>query len=133
MSQIRPDAWPISTYWCESPERVSQHWYISFCLLMSAVQDYLIGTSLKHSRNANWAVKCSVLFGERGDLLAKLSVFVFQFCDPSQIELFSGRFHRPLRTSLSPTLSDARGPPLEPEKNPEKVLAKQHGVCVCIV
>lgn len=50
--------WPINTYWRESSERVSQHWYVSFCLLMFAVQDYLTGVFLKQSGNINWAVTC---------------------------------------------------------------------------
>ena len=61
--------------------------------------------------------KLGVLFGERGDLLAKFSVFVFGFCDPSQIKLFFGRFHRPLHVWLLVSLSDTCGHPPEPEKD----------------
>lgn len=52
------DQWPISTYWREPDERISQHWYISFCLMMSAVQDYLTGLCLQQQGNLNWATTC---------------------------------------------------------------------------
>jgi len=53
-----PTEWPINTHWRESLERVSQHWYITFCLLMSAVQDYLTAMVLKQHGNLNWTVTC---------------------------------------------------------------------------
>lgn len=43
-------------WWFRSPERSAQHWYITFCLLMSATQDRLTGITLMHQRNLNWAV-----------------------------------------------------------------------------
>ena len=61
------------------------------------------------------------LFGQLGHLSEKLGHLLFQLCDPSQIELFFGRFHlstllmtsQPLHLGLSSTLSDIRGPTLE--------------------
>lgn len=53
-----PEQWPIHTYWQESEKRISQHWYISFCLMMSAVQDYLTGFFLHEKDNLNWATTC---------------------------------------------------------------------------
>ncbi len=72
--------------------------------------------------------KVGQLFSELGVLLEKFSVLVgklsvslFEFCDPSQIELFFGRFHpstllttsQPLHLGLLVVLSDVCGPPLE--------------------
>ena len=48
-------AWPINTHWSQHRE---QHWYISFCLLMSAIQDHLSGLALHASHNLNWATTC---------------------------------------------------------------------------
>lgn len=53
-----PQQWPINTYWQDSEKRISQHWYTSFCLMMSALQDYLTGTYLKEKDNLNWATTC---------------------------------------------------------------------------
>ena len=53
-----PEQWPINNYWQVSNERISQHWYISFCLMMSAVQDYLTGLVLEGKDNLNWATTC---------------------------------------------------------------------------
>ncbi|MFC1793768.1 hypothetical protein ACFL3Q_09310 [Planctomycetota bacterium] len=50
--------WPINTFWQTSDERVSQHWYISFCLMMSALQDNLTGCVLQEKKNLNWATIC---------------------------------------------------------------------------
>lgn len=54
----KPEQWPIHTYWQESNKRISQHWYISFCLMMSALQDYLTGLFLYEKDNLNWATTC---------------------------------------------------------------------------
>ena len=52
------DQCPIATYWRQSPEKISQHWYISFCLMMSAIQDYLTGLCLEEYGNLSWATTC---------------------------------------------------------------------------
>ena len=57
-----------------------------------------------------------------GVLLAKLGVLFFQFSDPSQIKLFFGRFHRPLRIWLLVLLSDTRGHQPESEKSRKRCL-----------
>lgn len=53
-----PKQWPIDNYWRESNKRISQHWYISFCLMMSALQDYLTGLVLQEKNNLSWATTC---------------------------------------------------------------------------
>ena len=47
--------WPTYAYWRESHERVKRFWYVSFCLMMSAVQDRLTGLALREAGNLNWA------------------------------------------------------------------------------
>jgi hypothetical protein len=47
--------WPSHAYWRESDARVKQLWYVSFCLMMSSVQDRLTGLALQESGNLNWA------------------------------------------------------------------------------
>lgn len=42
-------------YWRESDARIKQCWYVSFCLMMSSVQDRLTGLALREARNLNWA------------------------------------------------------------------------------
>ena len=73
--------------------------------------------------------KASDLFGEFGHLLAKFSVFVFGFCDPSLIKLFFDRFHQSLHIWLMVLLSDTRGHQPESEKS-ETVFANQNGACI---
>jgi len=85
-------------------------------------------------RRATWAVSSETCSGQAGVLLtkrrvlpAKFGVFGFKSRDPSQVELFPGRFHpstllltsRSFRAWWLPVLSDVGGPPLEPEKNLE--------------
>jgi hypothetical protein len=51
--------WPSYLYWRENDDRLKQHWYISFCLMMSSVQDRLTGLELYNngiSGNMNWAI-----------------------------------------------------------------------------
>lgn len=59
MSQNPPlrsvDDLPSYKYWRESDARIKQFWYVSFCLLMSSVQDRLTGLALRESRNLNWS------------------------------------------------------------------------------
>lgn len=47
--------WPSHIYWRETDARVKQLWYVSFCLMMSSVQDRLTGLSLRESGNLNWS------------------------------------------------------------------------------
>lgn len=51
--------WPSYRFWTKTPERVAQHWYVTFCLLMSAIQDSLIGMALQDKKNLNWSVTTS--------------------------------------------------------------------------
>lgn len=46
-------------YWHESDVRRAQHFYIGFCLLMSSIQDALLGQRELVSRNLNWSATCS--------------------------------------------------------------------------
>lgn len=46
-------------YWRETPARVKQLWYTSFCLMMSSVQDRLTGLALRETGNLNWATTAS--------------------------------------------------------------------------
>ncbi len=48
-------SWPSHAYWRESAAHVKQLWYVSFCLMMSSVQDRLTGLALQESGNLNWA------------------------------------------------------------------------------
>jgi len=43
-------------WWLGSKRKTAQHWYVSFCLLLSAIQDHLTGISLRNNRNLNWSV-----------------------------------------------------------------------------
>lgn len=47
--------WPSYSFWRESDDRVKQFWYVSFCLMMSSIQDRLTGLALRESGNLNWA------------------------------------------------------------------------------
>lgn len=49
------DDLPSYKYWRESDARIKQFWYVSFCLLMTSVQDRLTGLALRESRNLNWS------------------------------------------------------------------------------
>ena len=48
-------AWDSFVYWRASEARAKQCWYVSFCLLMSSVQDRLTGLALAEAGNLNWA------------------------------------------------------------------------------
>jgi hypothetical protein len=48
--------WPSFLYWTADDSRIKQFWYVSFCLLLSAVQDRLTGIALKESENLNWSI-----------------------------------------------------------------------------
>ncbi|MBI5864554.1 MAG: hypothetical protein HZB38_08610 [Planctomycetes bacterium] len=54
---LPPDVenWPSHAFWRAPESRVKQHWYVSFCLMMSSVQDRLTGLALQESGNLNWA------------------------------------------------------------------------------
>lgn len=54
---LPPDVmdWPSHVYWRDSDAHVKQLWYVSFCLMMSSVQDRLTGLALQESDNLNWA------------------------------------------------------------------------------
>ncbi|MGE0885648.1 MAG: hypothetical protein AB7P14_19035 [Blastocatellales bacterium] len=46
-------------YWRTNPDRLPQRFYIAFCLLMSSVQDYILGLKERESNNLNWSATCS--------------------------------------------------------------------------
>ena len=46
-------------YWRSSPEREAQRFYVAFCLLMSSVQDLILGQKERQSNNLNWSATCS--------------------------------------------------------------------------
>lgn len=48
-------AWDSYAYWRADGARAKQCWYVSFCLMMSSVQDRLTGLALAESENLNWA------------------------------------------------------------------------------
>lgn len=48
-------AWDSFAYWQTGDARAKQCWYVSFCLMMSSVQDRLTGLALYESGNLNWA------------------------------------------------------------------------------
>lgn len=47
--------WPSYRYWRENNDQIKQYWYVSFCLMMSSVQDRLTGLALRETGNLNWA------------------------------------------------------------------------------
>lgn len=46
-------------YWRTSPELLAQRFYVAFCLLMSSVQDSILGQKERASKNFNWSATCS--------------------------------------------------------------------------
>lgn len=50
---------PSLEYWRAVPERLPQRFYIAFCLLMSSVQDLILGQKERDSNNLNWSATCS--------------------------------------------------------------------------
>ena len=51
---------PVSLgYWRARPERVPQRFYVAFCLLMSSLQDAILGQKERQSHNLNWSATCS--------------------------------------------------------------------------
>jgi hypothetical protein len=46
-------------YWQARPERVPQRFYVALCLLMSSVQDYILGQKERQSSNLNWSATLS--------------------------------------------------------------------------
>jgi hypothetical protein len=50
---------PSLEYWRVHPDRLPQRFYIGFCLLMSSVQDFILGQKEQKSRNLNWSATCS--------------------------------------------------------------------------
>jgi hypothetical protein len=47
--------WPSYRYWRQDADHLKQLWYVSFCLMMSSVQDRLTGLALRETGNLNWA------------------------------------------------------------------------------
>lgn len=43
-------------YWRTPQERVPQRFYVAFCLLMSSIQDWILGLKERESANLNWSV-----------------------------------------------------------------------------
>lgn len=83
--------WPVNTYWQESPQRVSEHWYISFCLMASAIQDFLSGSVLRDSGNLNWAVTCRYYsMVHTGRLLSFITVGDFPTQHRSLQDIYDG-------------------------------------------
>lgn len=46
-------------YWRRDPDRQPQRFYIAFCLLMSALQDWALGRKEEREQNLNWSTTCS--------------------------------------------------------------------------
>jgi len=46
-------------YWRAPPERVPQRFYVAFCLLMSSLQDAILGQKERQWHNLNWSATCS--------------------------------------------------------------------------
>lgn len=58
MPTVRQDLASVQ-YWREVPERAAQRFYIAFCLLMSTVQDSVLGLKERAQSNHNWSATCS--------------------------------------------------------------------------
>jgi len=56
---LNRDDLPSIGYWRNSPDRIAQRFYISFCLLMSSIQDRFLGLMEYENRNLNWSATCS--------------------------------------------------------------------------
>lgn len=50
---------PSLEYWRARPHRLPQRFYIAFCLLMSSVQDFVLGLKERETNNLNWSATCS--------------------------------------------------------------------------
>jgi hypothetical protein len=46
-------------YWRSSQERQAQRFYVAFCLLMSSIQDLILGLKEREDQNLNWSATCS--------------------------------------------------------------------------
>lgn len=46
-------------YWRTPEQRVPQRFYMAFCLLMSSIQDWILGLKERESQNRNWSATCS--------------------------------------------------------------------------
>lgn len=47
------------TYWRAPDERPPQRFYVAFCLLMSSIQDCVLGNKEREQENLNWSATCS--------------------------------------------------------------------------
>jgi len=56
---INRDDFPPIVFWRSEPGRIAQHFYISFCLLMSSIQDTFLGLLQRERNNLNWSATCS--------------------------------------------------------------------------
>src|SRR5439155_2199997 len=92
--------WPSYAYWRESDDHVKRLWYVSFCLMMSSVQDRLTGLALQESGNLNWA---TTAFYYSGVHAGRLVCFVCFGDYPMG--------HAELATLLAPTQRTRTGQP----------------------
>ena len=93
---------PSVEYWRAVPERLPQRFYIAFCLLMSSVQDLILGQKERESNNLNWSATCfyySLVHG--GRLLCFLALGDYPTKHADLRKLLSGRLQR-LRSDVYP-------------------------------
>lgn len=89
-------------YWRSPQERPPQRFYVAFCLLMSSIQDCLIGLKEREFQNLNWSATCSYYsLVHAGRLLTFLPLGDY----PTS--------HSKLRSLLSPTGSAGGGRPAQ--------------------
>jgi hypothetical protein len=56
---INRDTFPPILFWRSDSGRIAQRFYISFCLLMSSIQDTFLGLLQREQNNLNWSATCS--------------------------------------------------------------------------
>lgn len=83
---------PSLDYWRTFPERVPQRFYVAFCLLMSSVQDSILGQKERQSNNLNWSATCSYYsLVHAGRLLCFLALGDYPMQHNRLRDIFSGR------------------------------------------
>lgn len=86
---------PSIRYWRSPPECVPQRFYVAFCLLMSSVQDWILGQKERKSNNLNWSATCSYYsLVHGGRLLCFLALGDFPTSHARLRQLFAGHSPR---------------------------------------
>jgi hypothetical protein len=116
-------------YWQTPAERVPQRFYVAFCLLMSSVQDSILGQKERESNNLNWSATFSYYsLVHGGRLLCFLALGDYPTSHAELRRLFSPRLTERRRTGRNGYPFDwLRGFATPPHGQPGQALPEEGG------